>query len=141
MHIAAQITRGIALHAGTAKQLKRMPAIELVRRIKRYKDAYRTFPHMTCPFVYPVGGFGAGLAMGMSKVVEANGGLCLVDRPVDEVLVDEDGNACGVSSGGERISADCVVASPEYVPERVAKRYQVCAARAHPHRLHLDVCD
>ena len=45
-----------------------------VRRLKRYKEAYRTFPHMTSPYVYPVGGFGARLVSATKTVIEANGG-------------------------------------------------------------------
>ena len=71
---ASMVVRGMALHAGTNKALKKMPAIELVRKLKRYKDAHRTFPHMTSPYVYPVGGFGSALSQATAHTVEANGG-------------------------------------------------------------------
>jgi len=128
------VTRGMALHAGPAKRLKRMPAIEMVRKLKRYKDSYRTFPHMTSPYVYPVGGFGASLPRAMAHVVEAHGGSYLADTPVDEIL-QEEGSACGVAAQGARVSADCVVASPEMVPDRVAPQYEMVrlfAVLAHP---------
>jgi len=131
------VTRGMALYSGAMKRLKRMPAIELVRRVKRYKDAYRTFPHMTSPYVYPVGGFGSSLATAMSHVLETNGGTCLLERPVDEIL-QEDGSACGVVSDGVPVHADCVVTSPEYVPDRVGETYQVVrlfAVLTHPPNL------
>jgi len=119
------VTRGMALHTGPMKRLKKVPAIELVRRLKRYKDAYRTFPHMTSPYIYPVGGFGLALAKTMAKIVEANGGACLLGRPVDQILQGEDGAACGVVCDGVSVHADCVVAAPEYVTERVAETHQV----------------
>ena len=78
---AHMVTRGLALISGSPKRLKRMPAIELVRRLKRYKEAYRTFPHMTSPYVYPVGGFGSTLCKAMSKVLDDNGGSCELGRP------------------------------------------------------------
>lgn len=120
----SMIVRGMALHEGTAKDLKKLPAIQLVRRLKRYKDAYRTFPHMTSPYVYPVGGFGATLVPAISKVVESAGGSVVLGRGCEEIL-QEEGGACGVVSDGATIQADCVVAAPECVPERVAARYEV----------------
>ena len=119
------VIRGMALHAGPAKQLKRMPAIEMVRQLKRYKDAYRTFPHMTSPYVYPVGGFGSSLAGAMSTVLKSHGGSCILGQPVDEILQAADGSACGVKAGGVDVTADCVVAAPEHAPDRVGSKYQV----------------
>jgi len=121
----AMIIRGMALHEGTLKDLKKLPAILLVRRLKRYKDAYRTFPHMTSPYVYPVGGFGSTLVPAITQVVEGSGGNVELGRGFDEILQDEDGGACGIVTGGVTIQADCVVAAPECVPERVAKSYEV----------------
>jgi len=131
------ITRGMALQSGSAKRLKKMRAIELVRRLKRYKDAYRTFPHMTSPYVYPVGGFGLSLAKAMSHVVQANGGTCVLEQPVDAILQGGEG-VCGVSIGNEEIHADYVIAAPESVPDRVEQKYQVVrlfAVLAHPPNL------
>lgn len=111
-----------------------MRAIELVRKLKRYKDAYRTFPHMTSPYVYPVGGFGSALPKAMGAVLEAQGGACYVGRPIDGIAEDESG-AVGVVSEGVTVTSDCVVAGPEYAPERVAAKYQIVrlyAVLAHP---------
>lgn len=85
----------------------------------RLQDAYKTFSHMTSPYVYPVGGFGSSLpkyafpwqlvvavAVGLggdlhadvhvlmpvraiAEVLEENDGYQIVDRPVDRVLFDE----------------------------------------------------
>ena len=65
------------------------------------------------------------LAKTMAKIVEANGGACLLGRPVDQILQGEDGAACGVVCDGVSVHADCVVAAPEYVTERVAETHQV----------------
>jgi len=137
------IIRGMALHAGPAKALKKLPAIELVRRLKRYKDAYRTFPHMTSPYVYPVGGFGSSLAKAMAGVLEANSGGSEVSRPVASLLEADDGSgACaGVTTAdGAAIRADCVVCAPEHAPsaEHVQRSYEVVrlyAVLAHPPNL------
>ena len=124
-HAVNMIVRGMALQTHSPKALKKMKAIELVRRLKRYKDAYRTFPHMTSPYVYPVGGFGAGLAKSSAKVVEASGGSTHLSTPVDALLTSEDGSCGGVSVKGTDIEADCVVAGPEAVPDMVDASYQI----------------
>ena len=132
---ASMVVRGMALHAGTNKALKKMPAIELVRKLKRYKDAHRTFPHMTSPYVYPVGGFGSALSQATAHTVEANGGDFVADAAVDEILFDDAGKACGVATGGERVLADCVVMSPDNAPDRVESRGQIVrmyAVLSHP---------
>jgi phytoene dehydrogenase-like protein len=85
---------------------------------------------MTSPYVYPVGGFGAGLAEATARVLDANGGSSLTDQPIEQILQGDDGGACGVQCAGARVMADCIVASPECAPERVAERYQV-PARIH----------
>lgn len=79
------IARGLALFTGPTKMLKKLPAAELVRRLKRYKDAYKTFTHMTSPYVYPVGGFGAELPKAVSAVLEDHEGAQLMGRPIDRV--------------------------------------------------------
>ena len=128
------LVRGMALHEGTPKQLKRMPAIELVRRLKRYKDAYRTFPYMTSPYVYPVGGFGATLTPAISTILESNGGSCISGCGYNDILRDDDGRACGITTeSGEQVQAGCVVAAPECVPSRVNAKYEV-RARSPLHR-------
>ena len=55
------LVRGMALHDGPMKALKKMPAAVLLRKLKRYKNAYKTFPHMTSPYVYPSLGIGSEL--------------------------------------------------------------------------------
>jgi len=129
------ITRGLALFSGPTKMLKKMPAIELVNQLKRYKDAYKTFTHMTSPYVFPVGGFGTSLPRAIAPVLEESEGCQLLDRPVDRILFDESGAACGVESEGVQVKADCVIAGPEYVEDRVEESYKVVrlfAVLAHP---------
>lgn len=130
----AMVVRGMALLDGPPKRLKQAgSARDLVRRLKRYKDAYKTFPHMTSPYVRPVGGFGEHLTAATSKVLEANGGCCVMGC-VDELLL-ENGSAngekdscaacVGVAKGGVRVHADCVVASPACAPECLTLRYEI----------------
>jgi Rab GDP dissociation inhibitor len=139
---AHMISRGMALQQGA---LKKVPALEFVRRLKRYKDAYRTFPHMTSPYVYPVGGFGSTLASAMAGVLESHGGTCLVGQPLTGLLSAgaESGGAMGVKTAdGVPLRAECVVCAPEHAaalaPGAVQPAYEVVrlyAVLAHPPNL------
>lgn len=129
------LVRGMALHDGPMKALKKMPAAELLRKLKRYKNAYKTFPHMTSPYVYPSQGIGSELPKAVAEVLKEAGGQTLMGRPIDRVLFDESGKACGVASEGVEVSADCVIADASYVPDKVAHSHQVVrlyAILAHP---------
>lgn len=119
------ICRGLALYSGETAALKKMPALKLVRAIKRYKNAYKTFTHMTSPYVFPVGGFGSALPKAVAEVLEENDGYQLLERPIDRIIYDDSGAACGIESEGVSVTADCVVAGPEYVPDKVAESYKV----------------
>ena len=68
-------------------------------------------------------------------MLEEAGGQTLMGRPIDRVVFDESGKACGVVSEGVEVKADCVIADASYVPEKVAPSHQVVrlyALLAHP---------
>lgn len=119
------VCRGLALYSGSTAELKKLSALKLVRAIKRYKSAYKTFTHMTSPYVHPVGGFGKSLPKAVAEVLEENDGYQLLERPVDRILYDESGAACGVESEGVEVKGDCVVAGPEYAAGMVEEGYKV----------------
>lgn len=119
----AMLVRGMAGFSGPMKSLRKVSAAEIIGALKAYKDSYRTFPHMTSPYVFPSGGVGAALAEATATLLKAGGGASVLDRPVDEILLDDDGAACGVSCEGVQAHADVVIASPPYAPDRVTPAY------------------
>jgi Rab GDP dissociation inhibitor len=129
---------GLGSWSASQARLKRLPAIEIVRAMKRYKDSFKTFQYMTSPYVYPTTGIGATFAKASAKVLAANNGACLTGRPIDGILYDAFGRACGVTSEGVSVNAGCVVCAPQYVPEAAEEAYQVVrmyAVLAHaPHK-------
>ena len=64
-------------------------------------------------------------ASAVAAVLEENDGLQLIDRPIDRILSDESGAACGVEADGVQVKADCVIAAPEYVEDRLEESYKV----------------
>lgn len=49
----------------------------------------------------------------------------MLDKPVDEIVLDEEGKVAGVKSGGEVAKCKQVYCDPSYVPDRVKKSGQV----------------
>lgn len=106
-------------------KLKKLPAIEMVRAMKRYKESFKTFQYMTSPYVYPITGIGSSFAKASAKVLATNNGISLVGRPIDCILYDASGRACGVTSEGVSVNAGCVISAPEHVPEAAEEAYSV----------------
>jgi Rab GDP dissociation inhibitor len=97
------------------------PCGETIKRIKLYRDSIAK--HGKSPYIYPVYGLGE-LPQGFSRLAALHGGVFMVNKPVDEVVM-QDGVATGISSGGEIAKAKCVVGDPSYFPGRVSKFGQV----------------
>lgn len=129
---------GLGSWSGPLSGLKRLSAMEMVRAMKRYKESFKTFQYMTSPYVYPTTGIGATFAKASARVLAANNGASLIGRPIDSIMYDASGRACGVTSEGVSVTAGCVVAGPQYVPEAAEESYQVVrmyAVLAHaPHK-------
>jgi len=119
------VAQGMGGYVCPLKDLKQVSAIDMVLAMKRFKDSYRTFPHMTSPYVFPAKGLGTTLAQACAKVVAKAGGVSLSRLPIDNVVYDEAGRACGVSSQGAIVHASEVVAAPAYVPDLVEPQYQI----------------
>jgi len=116
---------GLGQFSAPLAKLKKLPAIEMVRAMKRYKESFKTFQYMTSPYVYPTAGVGSSFAKAADKVLAANEGTALLGRRIDGILYDAEGRACGVTSDGVSVRAGCVVAGPEHVPEAVEVDYTV----------------
>lgn len=66
------IAYGIGCVSGPPAGLKKLPALELVRAMQRYKESFKTFQYMTSPYVYPTRGVGSSLARAAAKVREGS---------------------------------------------------------------------
>ena len=53
------------------------------------------------------------------------GGTYMLDKPCDEIAMDEAGKVIGVRSGDELAKTKLVIADPSYAPQRVKKTGQV----------------
>ena len=49
----------------------------------------------------------------------------MLDKPIDEIVYDENGQVCGVTSQGETARTKMVIGDPSYFPDKVKKVGQV----------------
>lgn len=98
------------------------PATELVRRMQLYRDSMAASgkgEHNPSPFLYPFYGVGE-LPQAFARMACVFGGTTLLHRPVDEVLYDSNGGACGIRCDDEKAYARCVVGDATYFPTSVS---------------------
>lgn len=94
------------------------PALATVRELKTYM--YSLTRYGTSPYIYPVYGLG-GLPEGFSRLCAIHGGTFMLNRDIDEIVMDGNGQACGVKSGNEMASAKMVIGDPSYFPREKVK--------------------
>lgn len=51
----------------------------------------------------------------------------MLDKPIEEIKYDENGQVCGVTSQGETARTKMVIGDPSYFPDKVKKNGQVSA--------------
>ena len=90
-----------------------LPALETVKELQVY--CYSLARYGTSPYIYPVYGLG-GLPEGFSRLCAIHGGTFMLNRDVDEICFDDNGQACGVKSGNEMATAKMVIGDPSYFP-------------------------
>ena len=66
------------------------------------------------PFIYPVWGL-SGLAEGFSRLCALYGGTYMLNRDIEEILYDENGNFRGIKSQGEEAYGKILITEPSYV--------------------------
>lgn len=65
------------------------------------------------PYIYPVYGLG-GMPEGFSRLCAIHGGTFMLNKGVDEVLTDSEGNAWGIKTDNEVAKANIIVGDPSY---------------------------
>ncbi|KAI3370072.1 hypothetical protein L3Q82_024873, partial [Scortum barcoo] len=116
----------IALH--TSESYLDQPCGETIRRIRLYSESLSR--HNTSPYLYPVYGLGE-LPQGFARLTAEYGGTFLLNRAVDEIVMDK-GKVQAVKSEGKASVFLCrsckdlfhckqLICDPSYVPNRVRK--------------------
>jgi Rab GDP dissociation inhibitor len=87
------------------------PARETYERILLYSSSIARYGKS--PYIYPLYGLGE-LPQGFARLSAIYGGTYMLDKPVDEIVYDEEGKFSGVRSGDEIARADMVIGDPSY---------------------------
>ncbi len=102
----------------------KQPALETIQRIKLYNESLARYGKS--PYLYPLYGLGE-LPQGFARLSAIYGGTYMLDKPVDEIVI-ENGQVVGVRSGEEVAKCKFVVCDPSYVPKLVRKTGRVIRA-------------
>ena len=98
------------------------PALECVKALRLYAESLDRYGKS--PFIYPIYGLG-GLPEGFSRLCAIHGGIFILNKGVDEVLLNPDGTAAGVRSGSgadaEVALAPIVIGDPSYFKEDMVR--------------------
>jgi Rab GDP dissociation inhibitor len=65
------------------------------------------------PYIYPLYGLGE-LPQSFARLSAIYGGTYMLDKPIDEIVTDSEGNFVGVRSGEETVKAKQVIGDPSY---------------------------
>lgn len=128
------IGHAIALYTDDA-YLER-PAIETLDKMKLYFDSYGRYGDS--PFIYPVWGL-SGIPEGFSRCCALYGGTYMLNRDVEEIILDENKKFKGIKSQGEQATGSILIADPSYIaklmPEKVksvGKVFRLICIMDHP---------
>jgi Rab GDP dissociation inhibitor len=104
---------------------KQQPYEPAIAKVRLYSDSLARYGKS--PYLYPLYGLGE-LPQGFARLSAIYGGTYMLDKPVDEIVV-ENGKVVGVRSGGEVAKCKQLYCDPSYVDNtRVKKVGQVIRA-------------
>ncbi|CAG5038384.1 unnamed protein product [Parnassius apollo] len=98
------------------------PAIQTIHRIKLYSDSLAWYGKS--PYLYHMYGLGE-LPQSFARLSAIYYGTYMLDKPMDEIVLGEDGKEVGVRKENEISKCKQVYCAPAYVPDRVRKKGQV----------------
>ena len=87
-------------------------AITTINKMKLYFNSLGIFGNS--PFLYPIWGL-SGIAEAFSRLCALYGGTYMINRDIEEILFDENGNFRGIKSQGEEAYGKILVTEPSYV--------------------------
>ncbi|CAN6649133.1 rab GDP-dissociation inhibitor [Trichomonascus vanleenenianus] len=96
----------------------KQPARETFERITLYVQSVARYGKS--PYIYPLYGLGE-LPQGFARLSAIYGGTYMLDKPIDEIVYDEEGKVTGVRSGEETAKTKMVIGDPTYFPDKVRK--------------------
>ena len=103
---------GHAVALYTNDDFLQQKAITTIEKMQLYFNSFGRYGNS--PFIYPVWGL-SGLAEGFSRLCSLYGGTYMLNRDIEEILYDENGNFKGIKSQGEEAYGKILITEPSYV--------------------------
>jgi len=100
------------------------PASDTLKRIRLYGESVLRYGNS--PYIYPLYGLGE-MPQGFARLSAIYGGTYMLNKPIDEIIYDNNGKAVGVKSEGEVARCKFVCGDPSYFPSKVKKVGQVAS--------------
>ncbi|KAM8965124.1 rab GDP dissociation inhibitor beta-like isoform 1-T4 [Sarcophilus harrisii] len=100
------------------------PCLETLEKIQLY--TFSLAKNGKSPYLYPRFGIGE-LAQAFTRLTSSQGGVFLMNKPVDEILF-RDGRVIGIRSEGQTTRCRQLICDPSYAPDRVRRVGQVIRA-------------
>lgn len=110
----------MALHLDDS--YKRQPARETFNRIMLYTSSMARYGKS--PYLYPLYGLGE-LPQGFARLSAIYGGTYMLNKPIDEIVYDDEGRFAGVKSEGETVKAKMCIGDPSYFLDPKGKEERV----------------
>ncbi|KAI8644059.1 GDP dissociation inhibitor [Parasitella parasitica] len=92
------------------------PARDTVEKVRLY--AASVLRYGKSPYLYPMYGLG-DLPQAFARLSAVYGGTYMLNKKVEELVYNEQGQVTGVKADGEVANAKMVICDPSYVPEKV----------------------
>ena len=99
------------LSSNVSRSYKTKPARPTYDRVVLYTSSMARYGKS--PYIYPLYGLGE-LPQSFARLSAIYGGTYMLDKPIDEIITDDDGNFVGVRSGTEVVRAKQVIGDPSY---------------------------
>lgn len=101
------------------------PARATMDKIRLYGESVMRYGNS--PYIYPLYGLGE-MPQGFARLSAIHNGTFMLNKPVQEIVYDDDGKVCGVTSEGETAKCSMVIGDPSYFPDKCTKKGRVVRA-------------
>ncbi|KAM9991550.1 hypothetical protein ACTFIZ_004942 [Dictyostelium cf. discoideum] len=98
------------------------PAHDTIMRMKLYADSLARYSKS--PYIYPLYGLGE-LPQAFARLSAIYGGTYMLNKPIENIVFDEEKKIIKVTSEGETVTCDKIVCDPSYFPNKVQKKGKI----------------
>jgi len=98
------------------------PCKDTIERVKLYQESLSQ--HGKSPYLYPLYGLG-DLPQAFARLSAIYGGTYMLNKPIEGFEFDSKGRITGITSEGQTVKCNKVIADPSYFPDKVQQTGQI----------------